>query len=199
LELAVPTFYKYALKHSYDLFIPSYKEIVEICKDYNWDHNRPASWLKVPVIKRLIELGYTNVLWLDSDVYINNIEPNILEYFDHNNLIQAFVVHIDRYEGQVPNCGVWLLNNKSKEFLDLIWSQEEFINHKWWEQGSNIALLEKHNNFLEQTAVLPYEFNIHKNDLRYNENMEKNGYFLHATSYHDRLGTMKKWAFKKHK
>jgi hypothetical protein len=195
LNIALPRFYDYALKHDYDIFVPSYKKIIDICCAFGWNHDRPASWLKIPIIKHLVEIDYDIVLWLDCDIFINHLSQDISETFN-SNFVQGFVIHQDLYEGLVPNMGVWILNKFSTPILDAIWKKEHCLNHKWWEQGAAIELLEDSPELWKRTLSLPYDFNVHKNDIRYNsQNSEKDGCFLHATCYNNRIEKMKEWAF----
>jgi hypothetical protein len=193
LELSIKRFYNYALIHNYDLFVPCMKQAKSICDKYGWCADRPASWLKVPLVKYLLLSGYDNVLWLDCDIYINKLDINIIDLVKENST-QSFVVHLDKYEGSIPNCGVWILNKNSLELLDKIWNNTKFINHKWWEQGSNIDVIQKNSQFLNTFSILPYEFNVHKNDVRFKLNeSEKEGCFLHATCYNNREEKMRDW------
>jgi hypothetical protein len=193
LEVATPTFYRYANRHHYDLIIPSYSLINNICLQFGWDVNRPASWLKVPIIKFLFDNGYDIVLWLDSDIIINKFDIDIAEDFAKSDCTQGFVIHNDKYEGKVPNCGVWILKKDSVNLLNDIWNNISFIDHKWWEQAANIDIIEK-NNMSKMCYSLDYKFNVHMNDIRYDDDSEKNGIMLHATMRSDRLKTMKDWA-----
>lgn len=193
LSIALPSFYRYASEHSYDVFIPSEKHVQSICSSYGWDHNRPTSWLKVAILKYALE-KYDTALWIDSDVIINKFDKDIAEDFT-DQFMQGFVVHKDIYEGLIPNCGVWLLNKNSIDYLSTIWNQTDFINHKWWEQGANIMLMMENKQYIDQSFILPYEFNVHKNDMRFDENSYlQTGRFLHATTWNDRIGKMKEWA-----
>jgi len=111
LSVALPSYFKYGYLHGYNVFIPSFKNTKQICSSYGWDHNRPTSWLKIPLIKYLLGI-YDTVLWLDSDIVIHDTSDDIAQNFSYNHL-QAFVIHNDIHEGLVPNCGVWLLNKNS--------------------------------------------------------------------------------------
>lgn len=193
LNVALPRFYDYSIKHGYDLYIPSIEKIKQVCLSYNWDHNRPTSWLKIPIIKSLFLNGYETVLWLDSDIFINKIDIDIAQ-FNSISLIQGLVAHEDKYEGRVPNAGVWLLNKSALSFLDKMWNLTDYINHKWWEQGAMIELMQNNSEFNNGTIILPYEFNVHKNDTRFINNVsEIIGNFLHATCYTNRLEKMLEW------
>lgn len=195
LTIALPSFYKYSIIHNYDIFIPTNNQVIQICQNYGWDHNRPTSWLKVPIIKHLLESKYDLVQWIDSDVVINKFDVDINYEFQKNNCIQSFVVHHDFYEGSIPNCGIWGLKKEAIPFLNEIWNQSDFINHKWWEQGANIKLMKENPQYIKYSHVLPYEFNVHKNDVRFKEkNWEVDGVMLHATTWPDRISKMKEWA-----
>lgn len=200
LSVTIPTFYNYATKHGYDLIIPSKNKIIDICNTYGWDHNRPVSWLKVPIVRYLLKI-YDVVLWLDSDIVIYNFNKDIAQFIKEDT-IQAFTIHQDLYEGRVPNCGVWLLTKSADELLNDIWNKENYINHKWWEQGANIDCMNwqprsRYQNLTYyglSSVELPFEFNIHKNDIRFKEDSYlENGVFLHATMWANRQEKMKEW------
>lgn len=194
LGIALPRFYKYATTFDYDLIIPSYQSIQQYCMAYGWDIARPISWLKIPAIKYLLEHEYDIIQWIDCDVIINRFDKDITQDFvnsDTHN--QALVPHYDKYEGIVPNCGIWSLKKSAIPLLDTIWNSKEFINHKWWEQGANIELM-KHPNVFNSCLMLSYEFNVHKNDVRFlQQDWEKLGVMLHATTYENRKEKMKEW------
>lgn len=193
LSIAMPSFYQYGERHDYSVFIPSSLEVSQICQFYGWDRNRPTSWLKVPVIKYLLQY-YNTVLWVDSDVIIRKFDKDIAENFD-SKFMQGFVIHQDKHEGHVPNCGIWLLNQNASSFLSELWNKIEFISHKWWEQGANIKLMSENQNYKDNSLSLPYEFNVHKNDIRFDEQKYlETGRFLHATMWSDRKAKMKEWA-----
>lgn len=193
LSVALSSFYHYANRYGYDVAIPSQQTIYDAASEYGWDCNRPPSWSKIVAIKHMLQF-YDTVLWIDSDVVINKFDKDIAENFD-DEFMHAFVVHSDRFEGRVPNCGVWLLNKNAIEFLSEIWNQTDFINHKWWEQGAMIHLISNNKHYFDLSLELPYEFNVHKNDIRFNDQEYlQNGRFLHATMWNNRLNKMKEWA-----
>lgn len=194
LSIALPRFYKYAYKYQYDLIIPTYSQVRRWCYDYSWNYNRPTSWLKVPIIKHLLENGYDLVQWIDCDVIINRFDKDINESFITSTCVQSLVNHYDLYEGIVPNCGIWSLKQAAIPLLDAIWNKTDYINHKWWEQGANINIMQTNKDVLDVCYVLPYEFNVHKNDIRFPEqDWETNGVMLHATTWEDRLAKMIEW------
>ena len=201
LKVALPSFYNYANAHVYDLIIPSHKYILDVCNKYGWKYGeRPASWMKVPILKNLLQ-SYDIVLWVDADIVITKSDIDIAENFINSDYMQAFVTH-NVSEEFVPNMGVWLLNNKADDLLDKIWNKNECINHCWWEQQANMTVMnwKKHKKdqddlttYGKMAMELPYEWNVHKNDVRYNLE-SKNGRFMHSTMWPDRLRIMKEWA-----
>lgn len=205
LGVSLPTFYKYAEKHNYDIWIPCLSQVKNICDNYGWNYERPPSWLKVPIMKKALE-NYNNVLWLDSDIVISKFYEDVANYLPED-YIQAFTIHRDNWCGFVPNCGVWLVNKNANQLLDLIWQQEQYTNHHWWEQMANIHLMNwvpksTHQNLSEygnKSAELPFEFNVHKNDIRFTEDSISNGIFLHGTMWSNRLEKMKEWVAKNDK
>lgn len=201
LEISIASLYKYSCKYNYDLIIPSKNIIQSIAQSYNIDINRPTSWLKIPILLDLIS-KYDVVLWIDADIVINKFDIDIISELHNKDFTQAFVVH-HTPEGYIPNCGVWILNKNSKNLLLDIWNQVEYIEHCWWEQKANMSLMnwnqkiEQQDNLSDygKTSIeLPYEWNMHKCDSRYDLNSEINCRFLHATTYIDRFNTMKDWA-----
>lgn len=201
LEVALPSFYKYANAHNYDLVVPSHRYVLDLYHEYSWAYSeRPASWLKIPILKSLLK-KYDVVLWLDCDVVITKIDVDIAENFINTEHTQSFVVHRTG-EGFIPNMGVWLLKNNSLDLLDNIWNQTQFIDHCWWEQRANMHVMNWSQHEQDQTYLsefglksleLPYEWNVHKVDFRY-YNDHTFGRFLHATQWPDRLEMMKRWA-----
>lgn len=196
LQISLPTFYEYANYHNYDLIIPSYHSVVSWCFEYGWDINRPISWLKIPIIKKLLN-NYDIVQWIDADIIIHKIDLDITKDFINSKHIHALIEHQVFNEGLVPNAGVWSLKRDANKFLEAIWNEKEFINHKWWEQGAMIKLInDNQEDYLP--LLLPYEFNVHKNDVRFNANTYlNNGRFLHATMWDNRLRKMTEWAMDK--
>jgi hypothetical protein len=203
LEVALPSFYKYANTHNYDLIVPSHKYVLDTCHEHGWTYGeRPTSWLKVPILKSLLK-KYDTVLWLDCDVVIVRMDTDIAENFIDTDYTQAFTVH-QTGEGFIPNMGIWLLNNNALGLLDTIWNQSQFIDHCWWEQRANMHVMnwdqrqpkntqQKLTDFGLKSLELEYEWNVHVVDFRFRHRAEM-GKFLHATQWPNRLEIMKRWA-----
>lgn len=202
LEIAIPSFYKYATRHNYDLFIPCKEKITEICNLFGWDNNRQASWFKIAVLKYLLQKeNYDVVLWLDSDTVISKTSKDIFDEFCASSYIQGLVFHdIPGISFKVPNCGVWIVKKECIPLLDDIWNNPHSIDTKWWEQGSLIDLMfrnpitDKKKELFKKTCDLPFIYNVHLHDRRYNENSENNGIILHATMHENMISKMKLWA-----
>jgi hypothetical protein len=201
LNVAIPSFYDYSNLYNYDLIIPSHKFVLDSCHEFGYKYGeRASSWLKIPIIKSLIK-KYDVVLWIDCDVVITKFDMDISENFINSKYIQGFVQHHVSKQ-YVPNMGVWLLNNNSNDLLSNIWNKHGLINHPWWEQQANITLMnwdinkntqDQLSQYGQQSLILPYEWNVHKNDSRYNLEY-KNGRFMHSTMWPNRLKIMKEWA-----
>lgn len=201
LNVTLPTFYKYANMHNYDIVIPSYDKIKILMKSFNWTMDRPTAWLKIPIVKYLLEL-YDTVLWLDSDIVIHKFDLDIFDIANKNS-IQCFVTHnVSGFGTSIPNTGVWLLNKYelTSQLLNEMWGRTDCINSGWWEQMANIVVMNWNANKIglshygQQSSELPFEFNVHKNDIRFDpKTYLDNGRFLHATMWDDRLATMKNW------
>lgn len=189
LSLAIPTFYLYAHNHNYDIFLPS--------NDFfsNKTKENPASWWKLDIIEYLFNT-YDQVLWLDADVIICRFEEDISTKINSQDDFAA-VVH-ETPDGQVLNCGVWLLNKSSTKWLSSLRSYNSFRRSAcWWEQAAllhimgmnpddpKITLPEKCNIAWTQ---LDYSWNPHINDHR---KIPQDTKFFHATCFNDRYAAMK--------
>ena len=187
LDIALPTFGRYAAAHGYDLFVPSESWM-------SMAAGRAPSWLKIPLLRRLFEVGYEEVLWLDSDVVVKRFDKDIAAGCGGAPL--HMVVH-ETGDGRVPNCGVWYVRRDADAILASAW----YHNHArrepgWWEQSAIIAALGGDPD-AEKVLVptgplwgeLPYEWNPHVHDSR---GVSTDCRFFHATMIHDRAVAMRK-------
>ena len=105
------------------------------------DLTRPAAWSKIKAIQQCLEEGFDWVFWQDADCFVMNmnkrLEPLVEELGDRN-----FATSCDINSGVCT--GTILIRNCdwSREFLNKVYAQEEFINHMWWEQAAVIHLLD---------------------------------------------------------
>lgn len=189
LGLSVPTMYLYAHNHNYDVFLPSNSFFSEQTKQL------PCSWWKLDVIEYLLQ-DYDQVLWLDADVMVCRFEEDISGHMDKNSHF-GLVVH-ETSDGQVPNCGVWLLNKYCLEWISSLKQHRNFARSKcWWEQAALLHVLGMNPD--HTPLILPPQYNIpwtqfdylwnpHINDAR---NIPNNSKFFHATCFNDRYAAMK--------
>lgn len=189
LEIAIPSFYRYASIHKYDCVFPSENFFDSKTKQF------PYSWWKLEAITRLLET-HDIVLWLDSDVIICDTSQDISESLsptDHMGL----VIH-EVPIGFVPNCGVWILKKESLNWLADLWQYNKFIrSNGWWEQAAMMHKLGFDPD--EQTVSLPKNFTLPFCQLDYLWNPHVHDHrglpsdlkFLHFTMFADRLSAMK--------
>ncbi|NDD03889.1 MAG: hypothetical protein EB078_03200 [Proteobacteria bacterium] len=185
LEIALPTFARYAAEHAYDLFVP---QVVP--------GNRPPSWLKIPLLQWLFRAGYDEVLWLDADVVIRRFDRDIAE--DCGEAPMHMVVH-HTADGSPPNLGVWYVRRTAARMLADAWDRTGgWRGAVWWEQAAMISTL---GGDVEAQKVvvppssswgeLPYEWNPHCHDAR---GVPADCRFFHATMMADRAVAMRRAA-----
>lgn len=189
LSLAIPTFYRYANLHNYDMFLPNNTFFSNTTKEL------PPSWWKLDLIEYLLNI-YDQVLWLDADVIICKFDEDISDTMNNNYDFGA-VVH-ETPDGIVPNCGVWLLNQSSLRWISQLKLHNSFKRSQcWWEQASLIHLLGANPD--DTPVVLPdkytipwfkldYLWNPHLHDHRKIPDQTK---FFHATCFNNRYEAIK--------
>ena len=206
LKISLPLMAEYALRHGYELYVPS-DEMVEVLSD-----GRPHSWAKLCVVSDL--LGWwsdvTNackrpdiVLWLDADVVPVRMDKDILDDFGGTHVGMVTQRTID---GHVPSCGVAIFHAKSHDyFLQQVWraAGDDGMGLRksdgWWEQAALIKALGGDPDAQpivppppsDYWSELPYEWNPHKFDER---GIPDDCRFFHATQFEDRAAAMKEWA-----
>lgn len=189
LSLSIPTLYLYAKNHNYDIFIPSDNFFTESTKQL------PPSWWKIDIIEHLLSI-YDQVLWIDADVMICRFEDDISQSLDTNKDF-GLVVH-ETSDGQVPNCGVWLLNRSCLSWLSELRKFTSFERSQcWWEQAALLYLMgidpdSKNIQLPQESKIswqsLDYLWNPHIND---NRKIPQDTKFFHATCFNDRYAVMK--------
>ncbi len=130
LRLSEPTFRAYAERHGYDLVVGAASECPE----------RPISWSKVVMIRRLMA-RYRLVVWVDVDAMVLDLTRDIAD-----ELVPGADVYMveHRFLGQqIPNAGILMVRSTraAERFLGLVWEQERYIDHPWWENAAMLDLL----------------------------------------------------------
>jgi hypothetical protein len=187
LSVSVPTLYKYSQLYKYDLFLPNI--------NFFNDTTMAPSWWKIDLIKYLFNI-YDQVLWIDADVIICRFDKDISDDVNHDDDF-GVVIH-ETPDGQVPNCGVWLLNKSCLKWID---SLKTFTNFRrsecWWEQAALLFFLGIDpdqqkivlpNDYPIKWKALDYIWNPHIDDHRKIPNDTR---FLHTTCFPDRYLFMK--------
>lgn len=179
LGLSVPGIYKYAAKHGYDIYLPN---------PYSFGGNvvkLHPSWWKLVLFQHLFQ-QYDSVLWIDADVLICKFDKDIAEDVGQDKDF-GLVVHNVKNE-QIPNCGVWYLNQSCMSWLMRLYEYQNLPQSWcWWEQAALIHLLSTNEGSTIQWSSLPYEWNPHLHD---NRNIPEDLRFFHATLYPDRFSAM---------
>lgn len=182
-DLTFPLMEKYAKIHGYDFATETVEPV-----------DRPASWYKIPWLLKLLE-QYDAVICLDADCVIVNGKEDILEGVD---AIQSLVFH-NTDEGEVPNCGAWILSPKMIDVLNQMWEQTDLINHKWWENAALLRLMGYNllarvlpgnnikNELRDATGRLDGKWNVLRSDLR------KDACIRHAAGELERPSLVKVW------
>lgn len=181
LEIAMPTFERFAERHGYEVVVAELQS------------SRPPSWHKIPALLAALD-EYEEALWVDADVVIVDDSDDLpVPKFKW----QALVAHHTN-DGEVPNCGVWLVRQPMRPVLEQIWKMGEFVNHAWWEQAAVCQLLgyrgcpltlAEPGELVARTAFLGKEWNGHINDPEVVDHPR----FRHATMHPDRTAIMREW------
>lgn len=130
LEVALRTIGPFAQRHGYDLVVGDGRS-----------DGRPASWGKALLMRDLVE-RYERVVWIDSDMVITDASEDLPELQAGEVISLARHVHPPE-RGVIPNCGLWVVRGgqESAEFLDEVWNQTQFVDHRWWEQAAVMHLM----------------------------------------------------------
>lgn len=185
LEIALPGFERFAEKHSYELVVAT----PEPCE-------RAPSWWKVPLLVDALD-AYEEALWVDADMVVVDDSDDL----DVPEIAWEALVRHRTADGQVPNCGLWLVRRPMLPWLERIWAQTSRLEHGWWEQAALMdflgytvderpARLAEQSTLYEHTEWLDPGWNVHRNDV---SDLERPR-FMHATMHPDRAATMREWA-----
>ena len=185
LEIALPSFERFADIHGYDLFT-----------DAPEPSGRPASWDKLIVINALLEEDYHEVLWIGADLVIVDDSADIAVPM---TAWQAMAIHVTD-DGVVPNCDFWLVRKPMQPILAAAWAQTRRIHAPWWEQTAILSLMGANVDvrpitwdptpLYEHTHFLNPIWNWHVNDT----SKVGDPRIRHATMLPDRAAAMREWA-----
>ena len=185
LTYSLPTFKAFAKLHGYDVFVASEIGI-----------RRHPVWYKIPMMQELL-VDYDEVLWLDSDLVIVDGREDLNVDKD---AWQAMVFH-HTGDGEVPNCGMWLVRKAILPYLDIAWNMTKYLDDRWREQSAIIeqmgyvdivrpVYLKEPTELYNHTFQLDNGWNVHKWDIPQPEHPR----IQHATMYPNLLGVMAEWS-----
>ena len=159
LDIALPTFTRFAETFGYDIIVGTGTEAAP----------RPSAWSKIPLLARALD-DYDTVLWLDADTVVVSFDTDLADCVE-DDAYQALAVTEWGRELR-PNTGVWLLRSgeRAARFLDAVWDSEQFIDDRWWENAAVVTLLGYSmwpclpgppTEWTQGTTVLAPEWNAH--------------------------------------
>jgi hypothetical protein len=125
LEVALPAYRAFAERHGYDVIIGS--KVFDL----------PPAWNKIPLMLQLLQCC-DEVVWLDCDLVIVNPAddfPSLEPIYSHS-LVRHFENH-----SEIPNSGVWRVNQRAIPLLEGILNLKVFTDHGWWEQAALMTLM----------------------------------------------------------
>jgi hypothetical protein len=148
-ELTIYSTYQkvvYCALHGYDL----------IMDESVHDPDRPPAWSKVLLLQKYLD-KYEHLVWLDSDLYIMNINVKL------ENWIEDIMGEHDMFvskDWKMINTGVWFIRNTDymHTFLEKIYSN--FLEHSHWEQESFIQLYDKNEDDIQNHCKIVYHTDI---------------------------------------
>lgn len=134
LNLAEPTFARYADEHGF---------VLHIVRDFDLD--RPASWYKLKLIERL-HFDHETVIWVDADAMVVNPHRNILDAALPTHPLWMVRHHVAGHVPLIPNAGVIVAhrNFPLHDFFRAAWDMVQYVDHPWWEQAAMLDLLGYH-------------------------------------------------------
>jgi galactosyl transferase GMA12/MNN10 family len=131
LSVSSVTFRAYAERHGYDLRLSTRSFAPE----------RAPSWSKVIWVRELLD-EYDQVLWIDADAIFVDISQDIGDFVKPEKDLYL-VEHTWEDGRRSANMGVFLIRSSdwSRRLLHDIWSAEQYINHRWWENAALLDML----------------------------------------------------------
>ena len=130
LAVARPTFERFADRHGYDLFLSTTSH----------SEGRPESWGKTRLMRQLLD-DYDVVLWVDADAIILDDSEDPSELLAPDDYQALALLH--PLDQELPCCAVWLMRSteRAKSFLDLVWTMDQYLDDRFWEQAAVLDLL----------------------------------------------------------
>jgi hypothetical protein len=130
LDVTGPALERYADAHGYELLVQRERLA----------RGRPAAWDKVVLLHALLA-ERDLVVWIDCDALVLDGAPDIADALEADSFLHL-VEHRSAH-GRIPNTGVLALRSgeRATQFLDRVWEQRRFVEHRWWENAAVNHLL----------------------------------------------------------
>jgi hypothetical protein len=146
-------------------FGPCIDSVKEYCQTYGYDHffygtsaapERPVSWSRIPILVNLMRENPLCdwFLWVDADAMITNPRFRI-ELLTEVMVTQRRLVMFSIDGANNLNDGVALYRNDPRtiEFLEYLWSCEEYIHHPWWANAALVKAQVERKEFFESFVL----------------------------------------------
>lgn len=141
----------YCARHSYT---------VKLVREPSPDIGRTKTWLRIPALMRLMDLGYPTIWSIDSDVLITNprirLEPLLRRLGPEHGYRFSLNCAVDGARNINLGSMFWRNCASSRLLLDLIYrNSASFLDHPWAENASFIDLWTR---FPEVRSITRLEF-----------------------------------------
>jgi hypothetical protein len=125
LDVTGPALERYADAHGYELIVLRHRLAA----------GRPPAWDKVVLLHALVP-DADLVVWIDCDALVVDGAPDIADVLDDEPFLHL-VEHRSAH-GRIPNTGVLAVrgDDRTTRFLDRVWAQRRFVDHRWWENAA---------------------------------------------------------------
>ena len=196
LEVAQPSFVRFATQYGYDL---------QLHTGLAAPPGRAHAWNKLPfLVTALQDQGYDQVLLLDTDIVIVKFDRDF-PWAEMGGADHALYVEDMPDGGVCPNTGVWGVTKKTLPLLYNIWAYPDRHDGEWatkpcWEQSAYMALQGYNASVIPHTAPAKFPSNLYDIGIDWNcphVYTEKDPIIWHAGGMPDiemRRQLMLKWS-----
>jgi hypothetical protein len=153
-----------------------------VCGEQKLDPDRHPAWNKILWIRQAMEDPECHwVFWTDADAVIMNQAVGLEELIDedYNLILTKDVNGINTGQMLLRNCA-W-----TRDLLDKIYARTDCLNHRWWEQGALIALLEDEPGLWQFIQALPQRLMNSYDWGKQTAIYQKGDFIVHFAGLHD--------------
>jgi hypothetical protein len=153
IKYGARTMEMYCLNNDYDLIVED-----ETTKNgvYTGSNKRLPPWYKIKLLLKYMIDKYDYLVWIDADTQILNINKR-LEYFIYTYQKDKDIFIGSDNKGILTSSVIFVKNSKrSKEILEMVWDNPNWMNFELYEQDSFVELYEKNiDNVRDNIQLLP--------------------------------------------